>query len=193
MSWHLVISSTFLKVCIIFTLSKDFCALVSHRVLSANTDAIYSGMCCVLSHVWLSATPWTAASHGDSPGKNTGVGCHAFLQGFFPSQVSHTAGRFLTVWAPGKPKNTGVDSLSLLQGIFPTRESNQGLLHCRRILYQLSYQGSPYLGIGDTLQAVCSEKMLGGMWKLVELLLSLSWFSISRALSKFLDFSRNQL
>ena len=44
---------------------------------------------------------------------------------------------------PGKPKNTGVGSLSLLQGIFPTQESNQGLLHCRWILYQLSYQGSP--------------------------------------------------
>ena len=41
----------------------------------------------------------------------------------------------------GKPKNTGVSSLSLLQGIFPTQDSNQGLLHCRQILYQLSYQG----------------------------------------------------
>ena len=41
--------------------------------------------------------------------------------------------------SPGQ--NTGVGSLSLLQGIFPTQESNQGLLHCRRILYQLSYQG----------------------------------------------------
>ena len=42
-------------------------------------------------------------------------------------------------------KNTGVDSLSLLQGIFPTQESNWGLLHCRQILYQLSYQGKPRL------------------------------------------------
>ena len=31
-------------------------------------------------------------------------------------------------------------SLSLLQQIFPTQESNRGLLHCRQILYQLSYQ-----------------------------------------------------
>ena len=45
---------------------------------------------------------------------------------------------------PRKPKNTGVGSLSLLQGIFLTQESNQGLLHCRQILYQLSYQGSPF-------------------------------------------------
>ena len=42
----------------------------------------------------------------------------------------------------GKPKNTGVGSLSLLQKIFPTQESNQGLLHHRWILYQLSYEGS---------------------------------------------------
>ena len=46
--------------------------------------------------------------HGDSPGHNTAVGCHA-----------------------------------LLQGIVPTQELNRGLLHCRQILYQLSYQGSP--------------------------------------------------
>ena len=44
--------------------------------------------------------------------------------------------------SPGKPKNTGAGSLSLLQGIFLTQELNQGLLQCRQILYQLSYQGS---------------------------------------------------
>ena len=44
---------------------------------------------------------------------------------------------------PGQPKNTGMGGLSLLQEIFLTQESNRGLLHCRWILYQLSYQGSP--------------------------------------------------
>ena len=39
--------------------------------------------------------------------------------------------------------NTGMGSLSLFQGILLTQESNQGLLHCRWILYQLSYKGSP--------------------------------------------------
>ena len=86
------------------------------------------------------------------------------------TRVSCIAGRFLTSWAtrevqkysecysvvssslqlhglyrpwncPGQ--NTGVDNRSLLWGIFPTQESNQGLLHCRQILYQLSHQGSP--------------------------------------------------
>ena len=39
--------------------------------------------------------------------------------------------------------NTGVGSLSLLQGIFPNQGLNPGLLHCRRILYQLSHKRSP--------------------------------------------------
>ena len=45
----------------------------------------------------------------------------------------------------GKPKSTGEGSPSLLQWIFPTQESNQGLLHCRQILYQLSYEGNPLI------------------------------------------------
>ena len=43
--------------------------------------------------------------------------------------------------SPGQ--NIGVGSLFLLQGIFPTQGLNPGLPHCRRILYQLNYQGSP--------------------------------------------------
>ena len=46
----------------------------------------------------------------------------------------------------GKPKNTfRVDSLTLLQGNFPTQGSNTGLLHCRRILYQMSHKGNPWI------------------------------------------------
>ena len=43
-----------------------------------------------------------------------------------------------------EPKNDAVDNLSLLQGIFLTQELNQGFLHWRQILYQLSYQRSPW-------------------------------------------------
>ena len=43
--------------------------------------------------------------------------------------------------SPGQ--NTGIGSLSLLQGIFLTQQLNPGLPHCRWILYQLSYNGSP--------------------------------------------------
>ena len=56
---------------------------------------------------------------------------------------------------PEKPKSTGVDSLSLLWGIFPTQGSNWGLLHCRQILYQLSYQGSPNIAVAYPSYAWC--------------------------------------
>ena len=51
-------------------------------------------LCCAdsLSYVWLFATPWTlpgSSVYGDSPGQNTGVGCHALLQGLFPTQGSN--------------------------------------------------------------------------------------------------------
>ena len=42
--------------------------------------------------------------------------------------------------SPGQ--NTGVGSLSLLQGVCPNQGSSPGPPHCRRILYQLSHQGS---------------------------------------------------
>ena len=64
-------------------------------------------LCLTLCHP-MDCSPPDPSVHGDSPGMNTGMGCHA-----------------------------------LLQGIFPIQGSNAGLLHCRRILYQLNYQGSP--------------------------------------------------
>ena len=72
------------------------------------------------------------------------MGCHALLQGIFPSQGSNPGlqADSLPFEPSGKPKNTGVGSLSLLQGIFLTQESNQGFLYCRQILYQLNYSGS---------------------------------------------------
>ena len=57
--------------------------------------------------------------------------------------------------SPGQ--NTGVGSRSLLQVIFPTQGSNQGLLHCRWILYQLSYQGSPKKKIKGSVSHIETE------------------------------------
>ena len=85
----------------------------------------------------MNCSPPGSSVHGDSPGKNTGAGCHALLQGIFPTQGSnlgllHCRQIFLPSESPGKPMNTG--SLSFLQEIFPTQDSNQGFLHCRWIL-----------------------------------------------------------
>ena len=37
----------------------------------------------------MDCSPPGSSVHGDSPGKNTGVGCHALLQGTFPTQGSN--------------------------------------------------------------------------------------------------------
>ena len=61
------------------------------------------------------------------------------------TQVSCIAGGFFTSWATREAQEYWSGYPTLLQGIFPTQELNQGLLHCRRILYQLSFEGSPNL------------------------------------------------
>ena len=51
----------------------------------------------------MDCSPPGSSIHGNSPGKNPGVGCHALLQGIFPThdrtQVFCIAGGFFTVWA----------------------------------------------------------------------------------------------
>ena len=37
----------------------------------------------------MDCSPPGSSAHGDSPGKNTGAGCHALLQGIFPTQGSN--------------------------------------------------------------------------------------------------------
>ena len=93
-------------------------------------------------------------------------------------------------------QNTGVGSLSLPQGIFLTQGSNQGLLHCRQILYQLSYKESPRrLGwvaypfssgssqprnrTGDTISYFTFKYLVPDVWLAVQAasLLQLGYFS----------------
>ena len=62
------------------------------------------------SHVRLAATLWTIAAKllclWDSPGKNTGMGCHFLLQGIFPTQGLNLhlllAGGFFITEPPGE-------------------------------------------------------------------------------------------
>ena len=46
--------------------------------------------CCLTLWNTRDCSPPGSSVHGDSPGKNTGVGCHAFLQGIFPTQRLNT-------------------------------------------------------------------------------------------------------
>ena len=78
---------------------------------------VYVGLCLVAQSCLTLCDPAVSSPpgfsvHENSSGKNTGVGCYAFLQ-----------------------------------GIFPTQESNQGVLHCKWILYQLNHEGSLLMSI----------------------------------------------
>ena len=114
---------------------------------------------CLVTQSWptlcnpMDCTPPGSSVHGDSPGKimeNTpfSIGESVIMESVtMPSSRGSSQPRSpalradsLSSESPGKPKNTGVSSLFLLQGIFLTQGSNWGLLHCRWILYQLSYK-----------------------------------------------------
>ena len=118
------------------------CAVLSHSIVSDGDLMDYS--------------PPGFSVHGDSPGKNTGVGCHALLKGTFPTHRSN----------PGFPHCRRIlyclshqGSLRILEWVaMPSsrrssqaRDQNPGLPHCRQILYHLSQQGSPRIlaGVGS--------------------------------------------
>ena len=99
----------------------------------------------LLSCVWLFVTPWTV--HGILQARILEWVGFPFSRGFPNPGIEPRSPALQADSLPaepeGKPRNAGAGSLSLLQGIFLTQESNKGLPHCRQILYQLSYQGSP--------------------------------------------------
>ena len=103
------------------------------------------------SFIQLFVTPWIIQSmefsrseYWSGSGQNTGEGRVAFPISRGSSQPRSPTLQVdsLPAEPQGKPKNTGVGSPSLLQQVFLTQELNCGLLHCRQILYQLSYLGS---------------------------------------------------
>ena len=136
-------------------LSKLALPLLLRKALFNSCVTLVSQSCQTLRDPMDCSLPWSS-NPWNSPSKNTGVGSCSLLQEIFPRQGSNPdlntgieprspalRADSLPVEPQGKPQNTGVGSLSLLQQIFPTQESNKGLLHCRRILYQLNYWGSP--------------------------------------------------
>ena len=67
----------------------------------------------------MDCSPPGSPVHGDSPGKNSGVGCHALLQGIFPAEIEHRSPALqadsLLSEPPGKP------IISTLFNLFPFR------------------------------------------------------------------------
>ena len=103
------------------------------------------------SHIGLFVTPWTVAQQAplsmDSPGKNTGVGWHALLQGIFLTQGSnphllsllHWQGGSLPLVPPGKPLLSLVVITSCLDCYNKHLLDSQPLVntHCYHLIIQL--------------------------------------------------------
>ena len=121
---------------------------LGHNWLSLSLSHGYAGSCKsekVAQSCLTLCIPHGLYSPRNSPGQNTGMGILSPRDlpnpGIEPRSPTLQVDS-LPAEPQRKPKNTGVGSLSLLQRIFPTQKSSQGLLYCRWILYQLSYQGT---------------------------------------------------
>ena len=164
----------------------------------------------ICSNFWLFVTPWTysllgSSVPGDSPGKNTKVGCHVPLQGIFPTQgsnlslphcrqilyhLSHQESPIILEWV-AYPFSRGSSWWTL--------ESNQGLLHCWWIFYQLSYQRNPkhtiwwkYVQILCNLKTVYIETFKSStVYKVCENLnhqIIISYFAKVKSKNTFVDY-----
>ena len=109
---------------------------------------LFSELVCLVSQSCLilcspmDCSPPGFSVHGDSPGKNTGVGFHFLLQCMKVKSESEVAQSCPTLCDPMdfSPRNfpdksTGVGCHFLLQGIFLTQGSKLSLPQCRQRLY----------------------------------------------------------
>ena len=64
----------------LFASCSEYCGFLNLFLVTQSCPTLCDPMDC---------SPPGSSVHGDSPGKNTRVGCHAFLQGIFPTQGSN--------------------------------------------------------------------------------------------------------
>ena len=122
---------------------------------------------------------------GDSPGKNTGVHCHALLQGIFPTQGSN----------PGLPHYRWIlyqlrhqwstrilewVAYPFLQRKFLTQELAWGLLHYRRIPTNWATREASLI---DYLTFICSGKPNISVTCFIEIRTLMQWSGTNPAIS----------
>ena len=84
-------------------------------IVTQSCPTLWNPMDCSLlgSSVWKSNLAW------DSPGKNTGVGSHAFLQGIFPTQGSNLCLLSILRWQVGSLPPLAPSGKPKIENIFP--------------------------------------------------------------------------
>ena len=99
MSNHLIFCSPLLLFLSVFPSIRVFfnelaLHLFVYKMLENNLHDQLLLLLSIFSHVWLwdpmDCSPWGSSVCGDSPGKNTRVGCYALPQGVFPTQGSNS-------------------------------------------------------------------------------------------------------
>ena len=83
-----------------------------HKILYVVTVSVPVAQLCPILCDSMDCSPLGSSVHGDSPGKNTGVGSCSLLQGFFPTQglnpgLPHCRQILLPSEPPGKPVTVG--------------------------------------------------------------------------------------
>ena len=78
----------------LLSMGKELFKKYKNKTVCAMRHVDLSSLCAILSCSIVDSLQLLDCSppgsiHGDSPGKNTGVGCHALLQGIFPTQGSN--------------------------------------------------------------------------------------------------------
>ena len=91
----------------------------SHCIILACLCAKSLQLCPIFCNP-MDYSPPGSTVHADSPGKNTGVGCHSLLQGIFPTRGSNPYLLCLLHWQSGYLPlvRTGKPTLCLLHSIW---------------------------------------------------------------------------
>ena len=115
----------------IYTTSKF---KIQYHLQLLKTLMLHCAQSCPILCDLMDYSPPDFSVHGDSPGKNIGVNCHALLQGIFSTQGSnpglpHYRQILYQLSHQGSPRTLEWVAYPFSWGIFLTQESNQGLLH----------------------------------------------------------------
>ena len=149
--WTLLTKSPLCRYC-----AYHFLHLFSLRLCCVLCSVAQS--CLTLCNPMERSLPGSSV-HGDSPGKNTGAGCHALLQGIFPTQGSNP-GLPHCRWILYHLSHQGSPSLKIISCQF-------SLCYCSNILHKVPYLCMCQVhSVYSVHYFVALEEIRGDLWQL---------------------------
>ena len=119
-----------------------------YRIYTSHAVPCLAAQLCPTLCDPVDCSPPGSSIHGDSPGKNTGVGCHALLQGILPTQGSkpgflHCRQILYHLNHQESPRILEWVAYPFSRGFSQSRNQSRVSRIAGGFFYQLSYQGSP--------------------------------------------------